>query len=194
MLFERSADTFQLRKYAPLRVRTAFRRAYTGGMKVIRFEEKEGDDVPAPIPEVPASVYGELFFAADWVVLNRPWETAVEGKLFEVMDSSGQESWQAFLNSNGGGVCIFLLVRKSNAKVSGAHERLEVQFIGSDFLQGHDYELNVRYAPEAWDACDLDVIVLRAFDGEREPEHPNPEQVKILSDGLLALRSACEKR
>ena len=160
-------------------------------MKVVPFEKRDEGEVPAPIPEVPANLYGELFFAADWAVLNRPWDRVESGLLFEVTDATGQEVWQGFLNSDAG-MSVLLLVRKEGAKVSGEHERLEVQFIASDFLQGHDYELNVRYAPESWDECERDVLVLRAFDGDREPEHPNMEQVKILEKGLRKLQQCGE--
>lgn len=160
-------------------------------MKVVPFEKRDENEVAAPIPEVPANFYGELFLAADWAVLNRPWEQVEAGFLFEVADATGQETWQAFLSGEGG-VSGLLFVRKNGAKISGEHERLEVQFIASDFLQGHDYELNVRYAPESWDECEQDVLVLRSFDGEREPEHPNLEQVKILSMGLRKLQECGE--
>lgn len=155
------------------------------------FEKRDENEVPAPIPEVPANLYGELFFAADWSVLNSPWEKCDSEHLFELVDTTGQETWQAYLNGDGG-LSVLLLVRQGGAKVSGEHSRLEVQFIASDFLQGHDYELNVRYAPESWDACERDVIVLRAFDGERDPEHPNLEQVKVLTRALRKLQEEGE--
>lgn len=162
-------------------------RSYVFDMKLVPADEESDNDVSITIPEVAASLYGELFVAADWAVLNRPWEQSTSDALFEVSDATGEENWQAFLNGGDGGVAALLLVRKSDLKNTGEHGRLELQFIASDFLQGHDYELNVRYAPESWDECERDVIVLRAFDGEREFEHPNSEQVQLLRDGLLAL-------
>ena len=157
-------------------------------MKLVPFEESDEKEVPAPIPEVPANLYGELFFAADWSVLNSPSgrrliRNSCLKSLMRLAKKSGMPT-----SMKEAGKSVLLLVRQSGPKASGAHNRLEVQFIASDFLQGHDYELNVRYAPESWDACEQDVIVLRAFDGDREPEHPNLEQVKVLTRALRKLQ------
>lgn len=165
---------------------------YSRGVKIVPFEKRDESEVSASIPDVSETSYGELFFAANWAVLNRPWENAKEEVLFEITDSTGKESWHAFLNGGDGELCVLLLVRKLGEKISGEHDRLEVQFIASDFLQGHDYELNVRYAPESWDACECDVIVLRAFAGGGEPEHPNEEQVKLLREALVKLSEESE--
>ncbi len=153
-------------------------------MKIVPFDERDENDVPAPIPEVSGSLYGELFFAADWAVMNRPWEESGKGILFEISDASGEETWQAFSDGGSDGVCVLSLVRKNGGNTSGEHDRLELQFIASDFLQGHDYELNVRFAPESWDQCERDVIVLRALSGDCSGKHPNATQVELLRDGL----------
>lgn len=154
-------------------------------MKLVPVEagdEGEGSEV---IPEVPPVYYGELFHAADWAVLNRPWEEEREEPLFEVNDEEGGSGWQAKVGPNEKGVCVFSLVREGG-------DCLEVQFLGSDFLQGHDYDLNVRYAPDSWDECELDVIVLRASLGDGAPGNPSAEQVRLLTAGLERLRSQLE--
>lgn len=159
-------------------------------MRLVTVENSDENEVPAAIPEVPATLYGELFVAADWAVVNRPWEKSAGAAACELSDLSGEEKWQVFWSHSDEGVASLLLVRKSDFKKTGAYGRLEIQFIVSDFLQGHDYELNVRYAPESWDACERDVIILRAFSGEGSPEHPNFEQVRLLRDALLVLKKS----
>lgn len=172
------------------------RLSYRLAMKLVRFEpQDELEEKPIAsesIPEVSSGLYGELFFAAGWSVRNRPWETAADGALFALEDSSTHEKWQAFLAQDASGLCLFSLVRDSSSAVIGRHDHLEVQFISSDFLQGHDYELNVRYAPDVWDECERDVIVLRVQEGTGSVEHPLPGHVELLTKGLLQLQAHCE--
>lgn len=167
-------------------------------MKVVPFENetkndtKNGDEIAIPdVPDVSEGLYGELFFAADWAVRNRPWEGkgAGVGSLFEIGAESAGGSLRGALQGGAGGPVVLSLVRENAGPVAGAGERLEVQFLSSDFLQGHDYELNVRYAPEGWDACECDVIVLRAIAGDQGPAHPTAEQVELLTEGLRALQA-----
>lgn len=175
-------------EYAPLTDGLILRKGYFIGVNLVAVDKGDDDEVSVAIPEVAVSLYGELFEVADWAVCHRPWEQPASGPLFEVMDATGEECWEAFLRGADEGVAAFYLVRKSALKKTGEHGRLEVQFMASDFLQGHDYELNVRYAPESWDECERDVIVLRASDQEGGAEHPNAEQVQLLRDGLLVLK------
>ena len=147
-------------------------------MKIVPFES-EKEPVPAPLPEVSAELYAHLFRAADWAVTS-PWTVHESQALFEFSDENGAEQWQA-LSQVEAGVSLLVLLRLSG---QGRSDRLEIQFMGSDFLQGHDYELNVRYAPDSWDACEKDVIVLRARQNSRPAVHPGDSEVKLLSEAL----------
>lgn len=156
-------------------------------MKIVPFEPPQEKREDADSSGVSERQYGELFFAADWAVRNRPWERCTsedEGPFFEL---SEEGKWQAFLSEEAG-YSLFLLVLNNGEE---AETRLEIRFVGSNFLQGYDYELNVRYAPDSWDACEYDVIVLRASEGEEAPERPKASQVELLTRGLRALETHC---
>ncbi len=178
--------------YALLRVRNGegFRLIFFI-MKIVPFEGQREQDGSAPIPEVSENLYGELFFAADWAVLNRPWEAGEGDVLFELTEEGGAEVWQAFLSEENG-LCCFALVRGTRAEKDECGHRLEVRFIASDFLQGHDYDLNVRFAPDAWDECERDVIVMRSFDGAGAFLPLDAQEVKLLTEGLCQLRTHME--
>lgn len=158
-------------------------------MKLVPFEDKEEEGQEIAIPEVSPQSYGELFRAADWAVTNRVWDAVEPGVLFE-MEHEGSV-WQGALWNEG--VWKFQMVRKDSSSDLGFEEQLEVQFLASDFLQGHDYELNVRYAPESWDGCERDVIVLRASMAEGPLAHPDAGQVRLLSLGLEKLEASLAK-
>lgn len=151
--------------------------------------EKQKECSPLIVPTVDPACYGDLFHQADWVVTHRPWENLPNRFLFEQRDSTGFV-WKASLGSNPG-LAVFRLTRKDDED-SALSERLEVRFVSSDFLQGHDYELNVRFAPESWDKEEFDVIVLRAFDSLGGQLHPGEKEVVILRDALRTLRREWE--
>lgn len=148
-------------------------------MNIVPFRAPDKDAKPFEIPDIPESLYGDLFFAASWVVLSTPWKKLDGNLLFELSDETGEGNWEAYLNKELG-LCVFSLVSGS--------DRLEIRFQGSEFLQGHDYDLNVRYAPDAWDACEMDVIVLRTMIDQQFSEYPLPEHIVLMTEGLRKLK------
>jgi hypothetical protein len=162
-------------------------------MNIVPFPGVEAEDLEnLPVqkeePRVTAEfepLYRELFEAADRAVMMRPWERLPPGKLFQLPDAedqSGEVVWEASLQGEEAQVCAFCLREEG-----GAGRKLVVQFVPSDFLQGEDYELNVCFAPEAWDGCERDVIVVETFSDSEEPRHPNEEELALLIDALRFL-------
>ncbi|WP_411845145.1 hypothetical protein AAFN60_15005 [Roseibacillus persicicus] len=147
--------------------------------------EDAKENSPLVIPEVEPMLYGEVFHQADWLVTQRPWERLESRFVFEHWDSSNTR-WKASLDSSPG-LATFRMTRVGEEAASGS-ERLELRLMSSDFLQGYDYELNVRYASERWDEEDWDVIVLRAYDSVGGQLHPGGPDVARLRDALRILR------
>ncbi len=153
-------------------------------MKLVPVEDDSSEESELFIPEVSPQLYGELFRQADWAVMAQPWDIDQDGEgLLLVQDARG-DSWEAFFAVDASGLCVLRVVREKGADEAESGDSLEVQFMSSDFLQGHDYELNVRYAPEAWDECERDVIVLRSFSLLQQTHYPSADQVALLAQAL----------
>jgi len=152
-------------------------------------EEKEIEDSQAfsKKQEVSERLYLELFKCSDFLVKAKPWEElSSDSKQLFLFKDSGLV-WRAALRSAGNPALVLSQVSPSPSE-SDCRACVELQVIASDFLQGHDYELNVRYAPESWDHEERDVIVLRGGDSE-ETLGPVTENEVILMIRVLELWS-----
>lgn len=160
-------------------------------MKIVPFPGSVGGSSEGPpgiiITEANEPIYRELFQAVHLAMTTQPWESLPGGILFSIPDEMGASAWEAEVSGREGGLCLF---RLTNSHPPGDVEdivQLEVQFASSELIQGDDYELNVRFAPEEWDELERDVILLRRRSEGEESRHPDEEELHLLCDGLRLL-------
>lgn len=163
-------------------------------------------------PKVRDEVYEEVFAAADWVIRGQVWRQIFENHAFIIIDPvtgvrqtaavsgaleefcalqlyqpyEGSQWFDQMQRSQGGDEALFL------------QGQLEMRVIGVEFLdsgemQGHDYDLNVRFAPEAWDELEQDVLRLFSVHPGQLPWFAEEEELEGLRDALLLLRRFCEE-
>ena len=162
------------------------------------------------VPDVQDELYREVFESANWAVMSQPWRTLSERNAFVIIDPESNERVVATLMGGTGEFVAFQLYlqREGLQWIDRMHRSrgedpelgllaqfemrlLEVEFLDSGELQGHDYDLNVRFAPEEWDDCERDVIVFRSSHPSYLPWYPEVDELKRLRDALGLLQRFC---
>jgi len=164
---------------------------------------------PEAIPEVKDQVYQEVFDSVDWVLTVKPWQWMRERNCFLYRDPRSGKRWLVALQGRVEKGCNLRLypVELFLRSLEGREERdriagpalleedelagmnfLEVEFLNSAEMQDFDYELNVRFAPEAWDDFELDVIVLKTVRAGLQRWYADEDELAQIQMALLLLR------
>lgn len=164
------------------------------------------------IPTVREEILREVFAAADWVLREQAWKKLGEAQAFVIIDPLTGIRQTASLCGGQGEFCALQLYQPAEGALwfdqmqrteEGSDELLflgqfemrvfGIEFLDSEEMQGHDYDLNVRFAPEAWDEFERDVIRLFSLHPGQLPWFAEEEELECLRDGLLLLRRFCEE-
>lgn len=163
------------------------------------------------VPKVKEEIFQEVFSAADWAVREQVWEKLEGTQAFVIIDPVSGVRQTASLCGALGEFCALQLYQPSEGtlwfdqmqRTQGGSDELfllgqfemrlfGIEFLDSEEMQGHDYDLNVRFAPEAWDEFEHDVIRLFSIHPGQLPWFAEEEELECLRDGLLLLRRFCE--
>jgi hypothetical protein len=166
------------------------------------------EEVPTP-PDVPASIYRELFDLANWMLHAAPWDEMTNRHSIAITDPDTGETQIVAVMGNGGDIyglhiylpdegtrwfCdIFSQGQTSQVKHNTQYEQRMVELAFDDglddFLDDHDHTLDDSYAPANWNQGvgpnKLLYALFRAYRPGCPPWHPDEQEARKL---LTALR------